>query len=307
VALLAGQASPAPASNSVTVQGSTIAIQVPVQVRGALEGRDGLNALARVALPLSTDRLHGCFSVRPAFADGEAPDAHVVTVLPQRIGQFLRPSQEPGIDPYATGREITVGERSLADGAPLGGPVALLLSRDLPPGGAGAMQSLLASIVEQTGVAGRLKPCRWTGSLELSATYERYHLTVRGTVPFAFTVAADGTIRGSVKPSTRDATSEDPEVGHCEASDLAMFKIGLTGEARAGRFDLTFRARSAEPDFKMSCARGTVSIGGDYLRAAFLPLGAIPFELRQRGGATATVKNEQQGRNATAKVTIRRG
>ena len=303
-AILLASASPASGANGVVISGSRVRITIPVDVRGAAPAGD-VAVLDAAARRLARERLHGCFSVVPELVPSTGPDAHLVTVLAQRAGQFVRPTVDAGGDPYRMPRTLTVGSLGMGSGAVMAGPLPLLISGREPPTGRMAEHRLIGSVVHEAGAAPDLKRCWWSGTLELAAVYERYRLKVTASVPFEFRVDAAGAIDGIVRRSERAAVAEDPEVGHCEGSGLAMFGLRVVGRAENGRFALTFTPKGEERDFELDCDRGSVTIGGDYLRAVFLPEGKVTLTMNHRRGATATAKNTVQGRTATARVTIR--
>ena len=108
--------------------------------------------------------------------------------------------------------------------------------------------------------------------------------------------------------STRSATAEDPDVGTCSGSGLGMFRVRLAVEAgeEPGRFTLRFTPQGAEPDFSLSCSRGRVELGGDYVRIAFLPEGTLRFDVDAAATASATDRATLEGRRVSATVSITR-
>ena len=190
-----------------------------------------------------------------------------------------------------------MGVLSLDATSPLDGPLPPLLA----PRTAEAdrdRHGLLLDLVRRTGVAERLEPCARAGTLEITTTYERYHLQVtRRPFEFRLTVPADGRFDGDAdRARPPGAVAEDPDLGHCTGSDLPMFRIGITARARRPSASSVRSAEGREPDFKLSCSGGTIDIGGDFIRTAFLPCGVAPSAHPVRDGATATSKDRSQGR-----------
>jgi hypothetical protein len=299
LALVVVLASPAPAANEVRTRGRRVLVDVPVEVHGA----DASEVIAKLngrAQDLAEQPLFDCFPVEAIVGEGEDP--HVVTIVPQRPGQFVRASAAGVPDPLQGPRQVTVGVLSLDATSPLDGPLPPLLAPE--DSEAEGLHGLLLDLVRRAGVAGQLEPCARAGTLEITAGYERYHLQVTTTVRFRLTVRANGRFTVSTEPATRDAVAEDPELGHCTASDLPMFRVGVTARARGPGAEVVFTPRGREPDFTLSCPGGTIDIGGDFIRTAFLPSGSLRAQLRLRDGARRTVTGSLQGRRTTAVVRI---
>jgi hypothetical protein len=303
--MLVALASPAPAANELRTQNNRMLVTIPIRIAGGLDEAEAIGKLNGQGERLGADPLFGCFAVVPSVAAEPGPDAHLLTVLPQRPGQFVRPSASGSTDPFAGPREVVVGSMQLDAADPLEGPLPLLLA-ELPRTGE---EDFLSSVLERaTTEAGLdpLTPCRWKGVLALRAAFERYHLTVRSDVPFVFAVRPDGEITARMGKMVRAATAEDPELGHCTTEDAPGFGIRVTGTADAGRFAFEFTPRGREVDFTMSCSGGDLEIGGDYLRAAFQPQGRLVLEVAPRQGATAATKAAIQGRTTSSRVTVDR-
>jgi len=306
LAMLVVLAGPAPAANDLRTEASRVLVGVPIRIAGPVDEAHAVGKLNGQGEALASSPVFGCFPVLASMVADPGPEAHVLTVVPQRPGQFVQPSATGSPDPFAGPREVFVGSLALDATDPLAGPLPLLLA-ELPRA---EDEDFLASVVERAN--GRedlppLEPCGWKGTLSLAAEFERYHLSVRAEVPFTFSVRPNGTIRARVEPMTRRATAEDPDLGHCSVDDADGFPIRLTGRAEEGRFSLSFVVKGPEPDFTLSCDGGNLEIGGDYLRAAFQPQGRLVLEVDTRSRAQATAKGEIQGRVTTAKVTVRRG
>lgn len=306
-ALVAGAASPAPAQSTSSTRSSRVVVRVPVDVRGAADPGAALESLRSQAGALRNERLNGCFSVEARPVASSSPVAHVVNVIAQRAGQYVRPSTEAAADPFSGPRELFVGERALAAERPLDGPLPLLLAADPPEAERGAI-SLIESVLDSADAAGDLKPCRWDGTLTIRSEFDRYRLVVTAELPFSFEVTPTEARDARVSPSTRSATAEDPDVGSCTGTGLEMFdvRLAVSIDESSRRFELRFTPQGAEPEFSLSCSRGRVELGGDYVRIAFLPAGTLRFEVDAAGTATATHRSTLEGRRVSATVSIAR-
>lgn len=299
LALVVALATPASAANEVRTQGRRVLVDIPVEVHGG-DAAEVVGKLNGRAGDLADEPLLDCFPVVARIGRGEEP--HVVTIVPQRPGQFVRASAAGVPDPLEGPRQVTVGALSLDDTSPLDGPLPALLAPE--DSEAASLHDLLFDLIRRAGVAGQLEPCARAGTLEITAKFPRYHLTVTTTVEFALTVRANGKITASAKPATRDAEADDPELGHCTASDLPMFPVRVTARSRGPGAELVFTPRGREADFQLACEGATIDIGGDFIRTAFLPSGTLRTQLRLREGARRTVTGALQGRTTTAVVTI---
>ncbi len=303
--MLVALASPAPAANELRTENNRVLVTIPIRIAGAVDETEAIRKLNGQGERLGADPLFGCFAVAPLVAAEPGPDAHLLRVLPQRPGQFVRPSASGSPDPFTGPREVVVGSLQLDAADPLEGPLPLLLAELPRTGEVDFLSSVLERATAEAGL-GSLKPCRWRGVLALRAEFDRYHLTVGSDIPFTFAVRPDGAITARMGKMVRAATAEDPDLGHCSTEDAPGFGIRVTGTAEAGRFTFEFTPRGREVDFTMSCSSGNLEIGGDYLRAAFQPQGRLTLEVAPRGGATAAAKGAIQGRATSARVTVHR-
>jgi hypothetical protein len=305
MAMLVTLAGPAPAANELRIQDGRVQITIPIRIEGPVDEAEAVGKLNGQGERLGADPLYGCFAVVPSVSVDPGPEAHLLRVLPQRPGQFVRPSASGSADPFAGPREVVVGSLQLDAADPLVGPLPLLLAELPRTDDEDVASSLLARATGEAGL-GPLEPCRWKGVLALRAEFDRYHLSVRSDVPFTFSVTPDGSITARMGRMVRAASAEDPELGSCSTEDAPGFGIRVAGTAEGDRFSFEFTPRGREKDFTMSCSGGNLEIGGDYLRAAFQPQGRLVMEVGTRDGATAGEKGAIQGRLTSARVTVHR-
>ncbi|HYU56786.1 MAG TPA: hypothetical protein VEO00_01885 [Actinomycetota bacterium] len=303
VALTAG--GNAAADTAVGAQGQTFRISVPLSVDGADQAAV-LKTLNGVAAQIASRRSHQCFSVKPRFKAGGG-DAHQLTVVPQRAGQFVRAVPGGHADPYAGERSLSIGARALEDPAAVRILAAFFLKGEAL-GYDASVAALAVDLLARAASEAQVPDCAWTGTLEITDVYDRFHLTVTSTLSFSFTVSPSGRVRGTVQPSTRSATVSESDVGSCSGSGITMFEVRLEGAADAAGLTLTFSSHGEEPEFTVSCSGGSITFSGDYIKAPFTLTfdRTLPVGLAERPGAARTMRGTRSGSAYTVTVTITR-